>query len=133
MSGVKITADKLNDAMFEILEDYGDIVYQSTKESLDAVANVLADALKKGSPKGKTGKYAKSWKVKEGKSSLYRYVYNSKTVDGKTKGGKDKKIALSDILEYSTKRGHPHIKRIYEESIPDMVNAAIKELKKEIK
>lgn len=126
MGDVKITAASLQDAIEDILREYGDVVYEATSEGINAAAKVLVKALKDGSPV-KSGKYAKNWKVKAGKSKLYRYVGNAETVPGK-KGD----IPLSNILEYSTLHGNPHIKRIYEAAIPEMAAAAVNEIKKEI-
>jgi hypothetical protein len=125
-SGVKIKAEDLQDAIADILRDYGDVVYEATEEGLDAAEKVLIKNLSAASPRGKTGKFAKSWKSKGKKYNLVRYVGNTKTVPGK-KGD----IPLSNILEYSTIRGKPFIKDTYYASIEEMAAAVVAEIKEE--
>ncbi len=56
-----ITPGQLSDAISEILETYGDVVYTVTEEGLDKAEKVLIDNLKAATPK-KTGKFAMAWK-----------------------------------------------------------------------
>ena len=125
-SGVKVDSRNLQDAVMDILREYGDVVYEATEEGLDAAVKVLVKNLKIASPQ-KTGEFAKSWKSKGKKYKLVRYVGNTTTVQGK----KGEKIALANILEYSTTRGKPFIKRTYENSINEMAEAVVNEIKKE--
>ena len=121
-----VNIDSLEVAVAEILRDYGDVVYRATEEGLDIGEKILIDDLKKASPQGKTGEYAKSWKGKGKKYKLRRYVGNTKMVLRKKK-----EIALSNILEYGTKsKHHGLIKRTYESSINKMANAIVNEIKK---
>jgi hypothetical protein len=121
---MKVDINNLQVAVEDILRDYGDLIYQATEEGLTAAENVLIKNLKAASPK-KSGKFAKSWKSKGKKYKLKRYVGNTTMVQGK-KG----EIPLSNILEYSTTRGKPFIKRTYESSINEMATAVVTEIKK---
>lgn len=121
-----IDIDNLEVAVAEILKEYGDIIYKATEEGLTAAEKVLINNLKISSPKN-TGNYAKSWKSKGKKYKLKRYVGNTKMV----KGRKDE-IPLSNILEYSTNSPHQGlIKKTYLESIDEMAQAIVNEIKKE--
>jgi hypothetical protein len=122
-----IDVNNLDVAIAELLEEYGDVVYQATEEGLTAAEKVLIRNLKAASPKGKTKDYHKSWKSKGKKYKMRRYVGNTKTVQGKSG-----EIPLSNILEYSSKSPHQgKIKRTYEESINEMAAAVVAEIKKE--
>lgn len=120
----KINIDDLEIAIEDLLDDYSDEIYFLTDEGLNEAENVLIENLKEASPKD-SGKFAKSWKGKGKKYKLRRYVGNTKMVEGK-KGP----IPLSNILEYSTIRGKPFIKKTYEESIPAMREAIIKTIER---
>lgn len=122
----KIDIDNLEVSINDLLSEYGDMVYHGTEKGLDAAEKVLINNLKSASPVGKTGKFAKSWKSKGKKYKLKRYVGNTKMVEGRSG-----KIPLSNILEYSTTRGKPFIKRTYENSINAMTAAVIAAIKKE--
>jgi formylmethanofuran dehydrogenase subunit E len=119
-----ITPGQLSDAISEILESYGDVVYTVTEEGLDKAEKVLIDNLKAATPK-KTGKFAKAWKSKGKKYKLRRYIGNSTTVQGKSG-----EIALANIFEYSTTRGRPFIKETFQNSIEPMAQAIVNEIKK---
>lgn len=123
-----ISIDKLESAIADILQNYGDVVYKATEEGLAKAEKTLINNLKASSPKGITKVYWKSWKGKGKKYKLKRYVGNTKTVKGR-KG----EIPLSNILEYSTKSKHQGlIKRTYEKSIEQMAKAVVDEIKKEV-
>jgi len=125
---IKIDIDKLEDAIADLLTEYGDVVYQATEEGLNVAEKVLINNLKSSSPKGITRIYGKSWKSKGKKYKLKRYVGNTKMVKGK-KG----EIPLSNILEYSSKSPHQgRIKKTYESSISEMAKAVVDEIKKEV-
>lgn len=125
----KVDINNLDEAIADILREYGDVVYQATEEGLTAAEKVLINNLKASSPKSPGGgRYAKSWKGKGKKYKLRRYVGNTKTVQGKSG-----EIPLSNILEYSSKSPHQGlIKRTYEESINEMAAAMVAEIKKEV-
>jgi len=122
----KIDIGNLEVSINDLLSEYGDMVYHGTEKGLDAAEKVLINNLKSASPVGETGKFAKSWKSKGKKYKLKRYVGNTKMVEGKSG-----KIPLSNILEYSTTRGKPFIKRTYENSMNTMIAAVIAAIKKE--
>ncbi len=123
MSSVNI--GNLQSAIEDALREYGDVVYEATEEGLAAAQNVLIKELKSASPKGETGKFAKSWKGKK-KYKLKRYVGNTKVVKGK----KSDTIPLSNILEYSTKSPHRgFIKRTFENNINKMAAAVVAKIK----
>lgn len=124
-SAPMITPEQLSDAISEILEGYGDVVYTVTEEGLDKAEKFLIDNLKTASPK-RTGKFAKNWKGKGRKYKLRRYVGNSTTVMSDKSG----EIALANIFEYSTTRGRPFIKETFESSVPAMAQAVVNEIKK---
>ncbi len=125
---IKVDIDSLNDAIMDILREYGDVVYQATEAGLTAAEKVLIRNLEAASPKGETKDYHKSWKSKGKKYKLHRYVGNTKTVQGASG-----EIPLSNILEYSSKSPHQgKIKRIYEQSISEMAAAVVAEIKKEV-
>lgn len=125
-SGINIGINDLQESINEILRDYGDVVYQATEEGLDAAQKILIKNLKSASP-NKTGEFAKGWKGKK-KYKLRRYVGNTTTVLGK----KGEKIALANILEYSTTRGKPFIKNTYQNSINEMATAVVTTIKREV-
>lgn len=124
-SAPMITPERLSDAISEILEGYGDVVYTVTEEGLDKAEKFLIDNLKTASPK-RTGRFAKNWKGKGRKYKLRRYVGNSTTVMSDKSG----EIALANIFEYSTTRGRPFIKETFESSVPAMAQAVVNEIKK---
>ncbi len=123
-TSLEITPDMLDDAIADILEDYGDAIYQATEEGLTAAEKVLIKNLKIASPK-KIGKFAKKWKGKGKKYKLRRYVGNSTMVKS---GGKE--IPLANILEYSTLHGKPFIRNTYANSVDEMAKAVMNEIKK---
>jgi len=123
-SGVMLTPEMLEDAISDILEEYGDVVYNMTEEGLTKAEKVLIKNLKVASPK-KTGKFAKNWKGKGKKYKLRRFVGNTTVVPGKSGD-----IALANIFEYSTTRGKPFIKATFEKSVPEMAQVIVDEIKK---
>ena len=121
-SSVKVGG--FQDAVEDILREYGDVVYQATEEGLAAAEKVLVTELKAATPQ-KTGRFRKGWRGTGKKYKLMRFVGNSTTVKGR--GGE---IALSNIFEYSTLRGKPFIKKTYENSVDKMAAACVAEIKK---
>lgn len=123
-SGVMLTPEMLEDAISDILEEYGDVVYKMTEEGLTKAEKILIKNLKVASPK-KTGQFAKNWKGKGKKYKLRRFVGNTTVVEGKSGD-----IALANIFEYSTTRGKPFIKATFENSVPEMAQAVVDDIKK---
>jgi len=122
MSSIEVGG--ISRAIEDMLEEYADLTFEVTDKALDAGTKVLIKNLKAASPKGTTGEFAKSWKKKKS-YKLRRYVGNTKMVEGQ-KG----EVPLSNILEYSAVRGKPFIKRTYDNSINEIANAIIGEVKK---
>lgn len=135
-SSPRTNPDGLQEAIYELLREYGDVVYHATEEGVTAGAYALKDELQaatptiKNPPKGYSKKkFAKRWKViGEGKYKLQRYVGNSTVVSGKD----GEKISLANIFEYSTTRGHPFVKDTFENSIDKVAAAVVAEIKKEV-
>lgn len=125
----------LQKAIEDTLREYGDLVYQATEDGITAAAYVLSDELKQASPEIKNPprgysrkNFGKHWKVTGiGKYKLMRFVGNTTTVQGK-----EDPIALTNIIEYSTTRGHPFVKRTFDASVEKMAAAAVAAIKKEV-
>ncbi|MDD3269650.1 MAG: hypothetical protein PHX14_10035 [Syntrophomonadaceae bacterium] len=116
----------LEEAIKLVLQEYGDIVYQATEEGLTVAEKIMIQELKMVSPSGISGEYARSWKGTGKKYKLQRYVGNTKMVDGK-----QGKIPLSNILEYSSHSHHQGlIKNAFKTSVDKMAAAVISEIKK---
>lgn len=127
MAEVKITPDMLASEIGRILAEYGEEVFIMTEEGLDEAEKILLKNLKSGSPKGKTGNFAKSWKSTRRKYKLLRIIGNTKTV--KTNKGKD--IPLVNIFEYAKNApNQPFIGKIYDDSADEMAEAVVKSLKR---
>jgi len=132
---VRVDSKNLQSAIENILRDYGDVVYEATAEGIKAAEKVLIKNLKaaspsiKNPPKGYVKKnFAKNWKGKTSRDKLRRYVGNTTTVTDK----KGNEIPLANILEYSTTRGKPFIKKTHEASIDEMANAVVAVIKREV-
>lgn len=135
LSSVEIDIESLNDTIMDILESYGDSIYLATEEGLDAAEKILINNLRAASPtikkppKGYVKKnFAKAWKSKGKRYKLVRYIGNTTTVIGKN----GEKIALANIMEYSTTRGNPFIKDTLNRSIPEMARAVVDVIKGEV-
>ena len=132
---IKVNTASLQSAIEDILRDYGDVVYEATAEGIKAAEKVLIKNLKaaspsiKNPPKGYVKKnFAKNWKGKTSRDKLRRYVGNTTTVTDK----KGNEIPLANILEYSTTRGKPFIKKTHEASIDEMARAVVETIKREV-
>lgn len=119
-----VSVEKFEQELYQALKEYGDAVYIASDKALDAGVKILKNNLKDATPRDRPEMY-KQWKSKKYKGE--RYVGNDAMVQGK-KG----EIPLSNILEFSTKRGHPFIRETYERSINEAVQAYINTLKKGI-
>ena len=132
-SAGSIKASDLQDAIADILSEYGDAVYLATEDGIDAAEKVLVNNLKaatpeiKNPPKGyKKKNFKKGWQGTGKKYKLRRYVGNSVTVNSDKNGP----ISLTNIFEYSTTRGHPFVKQTFENSVDEMAAACVAEIKK---
>lgn len=114
-------ATKLENVSSELDKIFNDFIHTSfekRQEALQAGAEVYIKALEEKAPKGKTGKFAKSFAVKT-KYKDRRYVGNTKTVKG---GGKDS-IPLSNILEYDENGKHyGFMRQTYDENESTIFN-----------
>ncbi|MGI6751087.1 MAG: hypothetical protein ACOX4U_00480 [Anaerovoracaceae bacterium] len=119
---IKISIDALGSTIDNIIKGYEKKVYEATDEGLDKGAALLKEVLGEASPR-KTGGFAKSWNVE--KLTGLRLIHNTKIVYGK-----GKPIPLVDILEYSTTRGKPFVKRTYNAKRREIANIIIENLKK---
>lgn len=120
-----IDINNLDTEISKIMEEYGDVIFKVTDNAMGAGEKVLIKNLKDASPKGRSGKFAKGWKGKGKKYKLKRYVGNTTMV--RSRG---KEIPLSNILEYSTKRGKPFIAKTYQSSVNEIARAIVNEIKK---
>lgn len=121
---MKCTMANFDIVVDEILNETGLQVVNLTDKAVDKAAELVKGRLESASPSGagNGGHLASKWKIKKG--SHRRIITNTKKVKGK--GGSS--VPLINILEYSTKHGHPFIdstisgcagdvKRIFEENI----------------
>lgn len=126
MSSKKVSIDKFEKAITDILEEYSEDATEVMKETIPVVGKKVVSELKKKSPK-KTGKYAKGWKYKEekGRLSISAIAYN-----------KDR-YQLTHLLE----KGHanrgggrtsakPHIKPIEDKYVKETIQKIEKGLTK---
>ncbi len=108
----------------EILGEYTEKVDKAIEEGADEAAAIFIKHAAAVSPV-KTGEYRNSWTTNESKGRYKRYVGNAKTVAGK-KGA----VPLINILEYSTVRGNPHVKKAVNESKSEILACYVKRLNK---
>jgi hypothetical protein len=76
--GRTITVDELADVINEGLKEYADLATENMKKAVKKSAKVVKDQIN-GSAPVRTGRYAKSWKVKttaESSTSLEQTVYS---------------------------------------------------------
>lgn len=108
----------------ELLKDYKDLISNATEEGLDDAAKIFIRNARAMSPR-RSGKYARSWKVKKTKYKYRRYIGNTMIVKGK----KFDTIPLINVLEYSTVRDNKHVQKIFDASAAEMANAIANRLK----
>ena len=123
-------ADLQND-IAKILDDYSYKVKEGIAKGVGEAAEIVVRNAREGSPKGKEGKneYYKCWAIKPMKHAKYvRYVGNTKKVKAHFTDAQPT-IPLINILEFSTTRGHPHVKQIIESSKTDVFNCIIEKIK----
>jgi len=126
-SWLTVNPNSVEDAISNIMKEYGDVIYKATEEGLAAGEKVLIRNLKAASP-SKSGEFKKSWKGTGKKYKLRRFVGNTKTVISQ-----GKKVPLANIFEYSTTNHYkPFVKQTYESSINEIASAIVNEIKKEV-
>ena len=71
----------LEDEIMQSLYDFADMEYDTLKETLDQVGKETVKQLKATSPRGRSGRYAKGWRVKKVKQEGRRYevIVHNKT------------------------------------------------------
>ncbi len=122
----KIKIDKLESSITEIFEKYAKVTNEAIEKSAIKIADEAVINLKQLSPKN-TGKYAKGWRRKEGK-----------TKNGYTIVIHNIKYQLTHLLEYGhAKRNggrveaQPHIKPVEERVVKEFEEELIKEIENE--
>lgn len=112
MNGINLSKD-----LQKILSEYTDEVLKAVNEAVDETAENTVNELKSsGEFKNRTGKYRRSWTVKDGS---YKLGVQSKIV-------RNRRFQLSHLLEYGhvtrngkRTRGFPHIRKARENAIKD--------------
>lgn len=70
MAGTRIPIDRLADTVSEMLSDYADMASDEMKKTVRDAGNTVKKAIGEGAPV-RTGKYAKSWSVKNTKENSH--------------------------------------------------------------
>lgn len=70
MSGTRISVDQLADAVNDALEEYAKLADETMRKAVTDAGKTVKNAIKEGAPV-KSGKYAKSWSVKNTKVSSH--------------------------------------------------------------
>lgn len=66
MSGTRISVDQLADAVSDVLTEYSKLADETMRKAVADAGKTVRNAIKEGAPV-KSGKYAKSWSVKNTK------------------------------------------------------------------
>lgn len=109
---MKCNASDFSLALNKVLDDYKVEINERTEKAADKAAKLVKAKLVLASPPGSGigGHLKDSWKIK--KSNGRRFINNSKKVRGKGSAN----IPLVNILEYSTKHGHPFVSETLRDS-----------------
>ena len=70
MSTTKISVDQLADAVNDALEEYSKLADETMRKAVTDAAKTVRNSIKEGAPV-KSGKYAKSWSVKNTKMNSH--------------------------------------------------------------
>ena len=70
MSTTKISVDQLADAVNDTLEEYSKLADETMRKAVTDAAKTVRNSIKEGAPV-KSGKYAKSWSVKNTKMNSH--------------------------------------------------------------
>ena len=114
MSNIKVSDGSLDKAIADAIGGVGAVAMLATKDAAKQAADITVKRLKSTSPKGATGRYAKSWKAKAQDGG--QVVYNEKhyRLTHLLENG-------HDIVSNGKKVGHakaqPHIKPAEQEGI----------------
>ena len=130
MSDYTTLAD-LQEDLAKLLDDYTAKVKEGIAKGVgDAAEIVIKQAEQNSPPDDHAGKeYYMSWAVKPMQHAKYvRYVGNTQKVKAHYTDAKPT-IPLINILEFSTKHGHPHVKRIIDSSKNAVFDCIIEKIK----
>ena len=125
------TLAELQEDLSKLLDDYTYRVKQGIEKGVQNAAEiVIRHAEQNSPPDDHAGKeYYKSWAIKPMKHAKYvRYVGNTKKVKGHYTDAKGT-IPLINILEFSTKHGHPHVKKIIDSSKNAVYDCIVEKIK----
>ena len=70
MSGTRISVDQLADTISDMLEEYSNLADETMRKAVTDAGKTVRNAIKEGAPV-KSGKYAKSWSVKNTKMNSH--------------------------------------------------------------
>ena len=70
MSTTKISVDQLADAVNDALEEYSKLADETMRKAVTDAGKTVRNSIKEGAPV-KSGKYAKSWSVKNTKMNVH--------------------------------------------------------------
>ena len=70
MPGTKISVDQLADAVSDMLDEYSRLADETMRKAVTDAGKTVRDAISEGAPV-KSGKYAKSWSVKNTRMSSH--------------------------------------------------------------
>ena len=70
MSGTKISVDQLADTISSMLEEYSKLADETMRKAVTGAGKTVKNGIKEGAPV-KSGKYAKSWSVKNTKMNAH--------------------------------------------------------------
>ena len=70
MSGTKISVDQLADTISSMLDEYTKLADETMRKAVTGAGKTVKNAIKEGAPV-KSGKYAKSWSVKNTKMNSH--------------------------------------------------------------
>ena len=130
MSDYTTLAD-LQEDLAKLLDDYTYRVKEGIAKGVENAAEIVIKHAEQNSPPDDhAGKeYYKSWAIKPMKHAKYvRYVGNTKKVKAHYTDAKPT-IPLINILEFSTKHGHPHVKKIIDSSKNAVYDCIIEKIK----
>lgn len=123
------------DEMQALLKEYASEVYEEKEKALDKATNYLMDRLIENSPVrdpnierlDPPGTFKESWTA-EYQYKNVRYIGNTAVTENEDKYHKGHHIPLSPLIEFSSK-GHPFIRRTFEESKPKIIETIKEGLK----
>ena len=123
------TLADLQEDLAKLLDDYTYRIKEGIAKGVGEAAEIFIRYAQHGSPQGEEKEYYKSWAIKPMKHAKYvRYIGNTKKVKAHYTDAKPT-IPLINILEFSTTRGHPHVKQIIESSKTEVFDCIVEKIK----